>query len=96
MGTRRAWTPEQKLAIVLEGLTSGNVAALCRTHELSPTAFQRWREEALDGARRGLRDKRAPTNRDPQAEEIRTLRELVGKQALILELQKKVWGERLA
>lgn len=96
MGTRRDWTVEQKLAIVLEGLTSGNVAAVCRTHQLSPTAFHRWREEALEGARRALRDKRTPTNRDPQAEEIRTLRELVGKQTLILELQKKVWGERLA
>jgi len=96
MGTRREWTADQKLEIVLEGLKGGNVSEVCRRHELSPSAYQRWLEEALLGAKQGLADKRKPGNRDPLMEENRKLLELAGKQALILDLQKKVWGNRLA
>jgi len=93
MGTRREWTAEEKLSIVLEAIKTGNVAEVCRRHELSPTAFARWREEAMAGAKLGLQDKRKPVNRDPQQEEIRKLRELVGKQALVLDAQKKLLGD---
>ena len=93
MGTRREWTAEEKLSIVLEAIKTGSVAEVCRRHELSPTAFARWREEAMAGAKLGLQDKRKPVNRDPQREEIRNLRELVGKQALVLDAQKKLLGD---
>ena len=95
MRTRREWTAEQKLDIVMEALKGGNVSETCRKHELSPTVYQRWLEDALAGAKQGLSDKRKPENRDPLVEENRKLLELAGKQALILDLQKKVWGNRL-
>ncbi len=93
MGTRRDWTADEKLNIVLEAIKTGNVSEVCRRHQLSPTLFQRWREEALAGAKQGLLDKRKPANRDPVKEEVRKLQEMVGKQAMVLDAQKKLLGE---
>lgn len=93
MGTRRDWTADEKLNIVLEAIKTGNVSEVCRRHQLSPTLFQRWREEALAGAKQGLLDKRKPANRDPIKEEIRKLQEMVGKQAMVLDAQKKLLGD---
>jgi len=41
---------EEKFAIVLEALRSGDVAETCRTHEISPTVFYRWKDEVEKGA----------------------------------------------
>lgn len=93
MGARRIWGQDEKLKIVLEGLRSANVAETCRKYELKLSLFHRWRNQVLEGAREGLADKRHRGFRDPLTEEVRKLRELVGKQALMLEVQKKLLGE---
>ena len=93
MGARRVWEPDEKLKIVLEGLRSANVTETCRKYELKLSLFHLWRNQVLEGARAGLGDKRHKGYRDSLTEEVRKLRELVGKQALILEVQKKLLGE---
>ena len=90
---RRMWTQEQKLAVVLEMLKgSESISAICHRHSVAMNQAYRWRDAFLDGGRKVLRDKRNPQHRDPVREENRTLKELVGSQALIIESQKKLAG----
>jgi transposase len=50
--TRRAWTREQKLAIVAEAKTlTTPVSAVARRHGLPPSLLFRWRRELLDEER---------------------------------------------
>ncbi len=90
---RRIWTQEQKLAVVLEMMKGGDsIAAICHRHGVAMHQAYRWRDTFLEGGRKGLLDKRKPQHRDPVREENRTLKELVGSQALIIEAQKKLAG----
>jgi transposase-like protein len=41
---------EEKLAIVMEGLKSGNIAETCRKFEIAPNLFYRWKDEVEKGA----------------------------------------------
>jgi transposase-like protein len=41
---------EEKFAIVIEGLKSGNIAETCRTHQIAATLYYRWKEEAEKAA----------------------------------------------
>lgn len=51
-GTRRAWTREQKQAILAEAKnTSTTVSAVARRHGLTPNLVFRWRREAFDAER---------------------------------------------
>ena len=43
-------SPEEKFAIVIEGLKSGNIAETCRTHNIAPTLYYRWKDEAETAA----------------------------------------------
>ena len=85
--TRRAFSPQFKAEVVLELLGQQKSAAeLCRQHQLSPTLLTLWRQTYLD---------RLPVVF--QAEEFHSqeqgrvaeLEQLVGRQALELEILKK-------
>ena len=42
-------SPEEKFAIVIEGVKSGNIAETCRSHQIAPTLYYRWKDEAREG-----------------------------------------------
>jgi transposase-like protein len=53
---RRQFTPEQKLKIVKEALTTDlGVSGVCRKHGISATLFYQWQEKFFAGALEGLR-----------------------------------------
>lgn len=55
-GTRRAWTSEQKQAILAEAKNgSTTISAVARRHGLAPNLLFRWRREALDAERAAAR-----------------------------------------
>ena len=71
--TRRKFSAEEKIRIVLEGLR-GEVAVsdLCRRESIAPTIYYRWSKGFLDAGKNGLtRD----TQRDATTEEVRRLKE---------------------
>ena len=71
--TRRKFSAEEKIRIVLEGLR-GEVAVsdLCRREGISPTLYYRWSKAFLDSGKNGLtRD----TQRDASTHEVRQLKE---------------------
>ena len=91
MTTKRKWTAQEKLAIVLDGLKSRPIKEICREYGISETQYYRWRDQAIEGIKDGFRDKRQKHNRSWEAERDRLLK-LIGKQQLIIDLQKKISG----
>jgi transposase len=71
--TRRRFSAEEKVRIVLEGLRGEqSVAELCRREGLAPNLYYRWSKEFLEaGKKRLLRD----TTREATAPEVKTLRD---------------------
>ena len=96
--TRRRFSAEEKVRIVLDGLRGEqSVAELCRREGLAPNLYYRWSKEFLEaGKKRLLGD----TTREATAPEVKGLRDENGrlKQALaetVLEnrlLKKNVTG----
>jgi transposase len=89
--TRRKFSAEEKIRIVVEGLRGEiSVSALCRREGIAPTMYYRWSKAFLEAGKNGLtRD----TRRDATAQEVKQLKEEneILKKALaeaILEVQK--------
>ena len=71
--TRKKYTAEEKIRIVLEGLR-GEIAIseLCRREGIAPTMYYRWSKAFLEAGKNGLtRD----TQRDATSEEVRALKD---------------------
>lgn len=86
--TRRVFTPAFKAEVVRD-LLSGkhSQAELCRAHQISPSLLALWKDTALDALPQLFQ---GPEQLDPQQARIAELEQLVGRQALELELLKKV------
>lgn len=85
--TRRSFTPDFKSQLVLELLSgAASQAELCRKHNLSPQLLVRWKEVVLERMHT-LFDEDPQTCQD-QAR-MADLEQLVGRQALELEILKK-------
>ena len=71
--TRRRFSAEEKIRIILEGLRGEeSVAELCRREGLAPNLYYRWSKEFLEaGKKRLLGD----TTREATAPEVKTLRD---------------------
>jgi transposase len=70
--TRRKFSAEDKIRIVLEGLRGQvSVSELCRRESIAPTVYYRWSKDFLEAGKNGLtRD----THREANAEEVKTLK----------------------
>jgi transposase len=71
--TRRKFTAEEKIRIVLEGLRGEiPITELSRREGIAPTVYYRWSKAFLDAGKNGLtRD----TLRDATSDEVRRLKE---------------------
>ena len=71
--TRRRFSAEEKIRIILEGLRGEeSIADLCRREGLAPNLYYRWSKEFLEaGKKRLLGD----TTREATAPEVKTLRD---------------------
>jgi len=91
MGMKKKWKKEEKLSAVLDGLKGREVSEICREHGISRGQYYKWREEAIDGMKEGLQDKRKKQWRDNSWEvERNRLLKMVGEQQLIIDIQKKI------
>ncbi len=92
--TRRHYSAEEKIRIVLTGLRGeDSIAELCRREGISQNLYYRWSKEFLEAGKRRLAGDtaRAATTDEVKAlrQEARTLKEVVAEQALELRLLKK-------
>lgn len=81
---RRKWDPKTKAKIVLEGLMGGCVNELCRTHDLRPGQYYKWRGHFLENSYLAFEKPLAPQTESELAAENEELKKLVGE--LTLEL----------
>jgi transposase len=70
--TRRRFSAEEKIRIVLEGLRGEeSIAALCRREGLAPNLYYRWSKEFLEAGKKRLV---GDTTRDATSTEVADLR----------------------
>ena len=100
MSAKRVYTPEEKLKIVLEGMSGTiSVADLCRKYDLKPARFYYWKDQLLNSAPeifenrgRKLDEDRIRAEKDREIARLKaTIAEIVQEN---LEIKKKI-GERL-
>ncbi len=92
--TRRRFSAEEKIRIVLEGVRAEqSVSELCRREGIHPTIYYKWLKEFMEAGKARLR---GDTKREATSEEVTQLRqenerlkELVGEVSLTNMLLKK-------
>jgi transposase len=73
--TRRKFTAEQKIRIVLEGLRGQEkITEVCRRNGIAPAQYHKWSKSFLDGGKNALT---LDIRRDATGDEVRNLREEV-------------------
>ena len=92
--TRRRFSAEEKIRIVLEGLRGeDSIAELCRREGIAPGLYYSWSKEFLEAGKKRLA---GDTTREASTGEVKVLRreahdlkEVVAEQALAIRLLKK-------
>jgi transposase-like protein len=85
---------EEKFAIVVEGLKSGNIAETCRNHQIAATLYYRWKDDAEKASLAALGGKSAAARPDAEQEKrIKQLERALGRSHLQIEILKNVLGE---
>ncbi len=85
---------EEKFAIVIEGLKSGNIAETSRSHQIAATLYYRWKDEAEKAAVAALAGRNAALKPDEeQRKRIRELERSLGKAHIQIDILKNVLGE---
>jgi len=92
--TRKKYSAEEKIRIVLEGLRGEeSIAAICRRESMSPNLYYRWSKDFLEAGKRRLKgDTQREANSDEVAEYKREndqLKQLVAELALKNRILKK-------
>ena len=92
--TRRQFSAEEKIRIVLSGLRGeDSIAELCRREGIAQNLYYRWSKEFLEAGKKRLAGDtaRAATSDEVKVlrKEARDLKEVVAEQALELRLLKK-------
>ena len=92
--TRRHFSAEEKIRIVLQGLRGEeSIAELCRREGIASSMYYGWSKDFLEAGKKRLAGDtaRAATTDEVKAlrHEARTLKEVVAEQALELRLMKK-------
>ena len=92
--TRKQYSAEEKIRIVLEGLRGEeSIAALCRREGIAESLYYNWSKEFLEAGKKRLAGDtaRAATSDEVRhlRREARDLKEVVAEQALELRLLKK-------
>lgn len=89
----KKYNADEKMAVVMSMLKSQKpVSQICKEYGISDAMAYRWRDEALEGMKTGLSDKRKQRHHTPEAEKERLLK-IIGQQAVIIDYQKKISHE---
>ena len=83
--TRRRYSAEEKIRIVLEGLRGeDSIAELCRREGLNANVYYRWSKEFLEAGKKRLS---GDTAREATSDEVKDLRqEALGLKEVVAEL----------
>ena len=92
--TRRQYSAEEKIRIVLEGLRGEeNISELCRREGIAASMYYGWSKEFLEAGKRRLAGDTARAATTDEVKQLRReaqdLKEVVAEQAVELRLLKK-------
>ena len=92
--TRKQYSAEEKIRIVLEGLRGEeSIAALCRREGIAESLYYNWSKEFLEAGKKRLAGDTARAATSDEVKHLRReahdLKEVVAEQALELRLLKK-------
>lgn len=92
--TRRHFSAEDKIRIVLEGLRGeDSISELCRREAIAQNLYYTWAKEFMEAGKRRLAGDTARAATSDEVKELRreavTLKEVVAEQALEIRLLKK-------
>lgn len=91
MSSRGKGSPDQKLRILLEGLSGRvDISELCRQKGLHPTQFYQWKKQLLSGASRVFESERMK----PSARETRLQAELARAKDVIAKITSENVGPK--
>jgi transposase-like protein len=84
---KRKWSPQEKLRIVLEGL-SGNIeiSKLCSKYQIAQTQYYQWRDLLLKHGHQAFETKNQTKKEQHLQDEVQKLRRIIGD--LTIELKK--------
>ena len=84
---RRKWSSEQKLKIVLEGLSGQiEIGKLCNKYQISQALYYRWRDQLLSHGHQAFKTKNITKKEEHLEDENRHLKQIIGD--LTIELKK--------
>ena len=88
--TKRIFSPEEKIRIVMEGLRGeDSIAAICRKHDLHVNTFYSWTKEFMEAGKRRLSgDVTREATRD-EVSELKTQNDELKKALANLYLEKE-------
>ena len=92
--TRRKFSSEEKIRIVLEGLRGEEtIAELCRREGISPNLYYNWSKEFLEAGKRRLQGNTKRQATSTEVTDLRSensqLKEMLAEMALRLRMLKK-------
>ena len=84
---RRKWSSEQKLKIVLQGLSGRiEIGKLCNKYQISQALYYRWRDQLLQYGQQAFETKNMTKKEKRLQMEIQQLKQVIGD--LTIELKK--------
>lgn len=87
---KRQWTSQQKLQIVLEGLSGQTeLANLCAKYQIAQTQYYRWRDQLLKYGSQAFEVKNISKKEQRLQQEVSRLKKIIGD--LTVELKKNDW-----
>ena len=84
------WTPDDKIRIVLESLTTNiTVAELCRKYNVNPNQYYVWKQRFIEGGKLALASTKQENVKKDLAAENERLKKLIGEQTIVIDAFKK-------
>ena len=84
---KRKWASQQKLTIVLEGLSGQiEISKLCAKYQIAQTQYYQWRDQLLKYGRSAFETKDVTKKEQHLEQEVQKLKRIIGD--LTVELKK--------
>jgi transposase-like protein len=84
---RRQWTSQEKLKIILEGLSGQiEISRLCQKYQIAQTQYYQWRDQLLKFGHQAFEQKNVTKKEQHLEQENRKLKHIIGE--LTVELKK--------
>ena len=84
---KRKWTSQQKLQVVLEGLSGQiEIAKLCSKYQIAQTQYYKWRDNLLKYGHQAFEDKNTTKKEQHLEQQVTKLKRIIGD--MTIELKK--------